>query len=187
MVAFLARYTFLPFLCRADSANNFNNDSNNTPELPELEDCVSDVHGKNTDELWAVGSKDLTPRYRDVVPYLVKAVILNEHHYGKIFTFGGFPRCVLPKKLLADRAFLQKYMGEYRDLSTDCSIKQDGAGHGIAQVEGGRARFNWQERKRRDLKDQPEACHRCVAADMCEGVWKGYLDIYGDEDFVPFE
>jgi MoaA/NifB/PqqE/SkfB family radical SAM enzyme len=136
-------------------------------------------------EGWAEGSSDLVPRYAEAVPLLVKAIMLNEFHYKRILTFGGFPLCVLPPKLARSAGFRRKYMGEYRDLSTDCSIKQDGAGHGIAKVEGGRARFNWQERKRRDLKHQPDACEACEMSPICEGVWNGYLDIHGTGEFRP--
>ena len=53
-------------------------------------------------------------------------------------------------------------------------------------IEGGRSRFNWQDRKKMDLKGGPRACSSCVRRPVCEGVWKGYLDIYGDEDFTAF-
>jgi len=135
-------------------------------------------------EGYAEGSSDLTPRYRDVVPVLIKAIILNERHFQKTFTFGGFPMCVLPKALRADTELLRKYMGEYRDLSTDCSIRSEGFADGVSVVEGGRARFNWQDRKRFDLKGGPRACASCRFRPVCEGVWNGYLDIYGDAEFV---
>ena len=77
-------------------------------------------------------------------------------------------------------------MGEYRDLSTDCSIRSDGYGEeGVTKISGGRARFNWQDRKRHDLKGHPSGCSRCSRVDLCEGVWQGYLDIWGDEGFKP--
>ena len=146
-------------------------------------------------EGYAEGSSDLTPQYRDVVSVLIKAIVLNERHFKKVFTFGGFPMCVLPKSLRESEALLQKYMGEYRDLSTDCSVKADSAGplghqpvpdrlvEGVSVISGGRARFNWQDRKRFDLKGGPRACATCSLGNVCEGVWKGYLDIYGDGEF----
>lgn len=149
-------------------------------------------------EGYAVGSRDLTPQYKDVVPVLIKAIVLNEKHFKKVFTFGGFPHCVLPKALLADQDLMRRYAGEYRDLSTDCSVKADGAGEGgkdappdghtdgVSVIAGGRARFNWQDRKKFDLKGGPSACPSCVRRPVCEGVWKGYLDIYGDAEFEAF-
>ncbi len=145
-------------------------------------------------EGYAVGSRDLTPQYTDVVPVLVKAILLNELHFKKVFTFGGFPQCVLPKSLLRNETLMRRYMGEYRDLSTDCSVKADTSGprradtwtEGVSVIEEGRARFNWQDRKKHDLKGGPSACGSCARRTVCEGVWKGYLDIYGDAEFTAF-
>ncbi len=146
-------------------------------------------------EGYAEGSADLTPQYRDVVPVLIKAIVLNERHFNRVFTFGGFPMCVLPNSLRNSEELLRKYMGEYRDLSTDCSVKADGAGptgslplpegtsDGVSVTSGGRSRFNWQDRKKFDLKGGPSACSSCSRNAVCEGVWKGYLDIYGDDEF----
>ena len=50
-----------------------------------------------------------------------------------------------------------------------------------------RARFNWQDRKKNDLKGQPDACRVCDFEPVCEGVWKGYLEIYGTEDIHPIQ
>lgn len=135
-------------------------------------------------EGYADDNWSLTPRYEDVVPVLMKAVVLNEFHFKHHFTFGGFPLCVLPTEFLANQRMSRKYLGEFWDLDTDCSIRQDGS-HGMAKVEDGRARFNWQDRKRFDLKHHMEKCHSCRFADVCEGVWKMYLTIHGDAAFSP--
>jgi MoaA/NifB/PqqE/SkfB family radical SAM enzyme len=135
-------------------------------------------------EGYAEGDPDLTPRYPKVIPHLVRAIVMMEKGWKRnTFTFGGIPLCALPKGLRENEALLKKYMGEYRDLSTDCSVRQDGKGFGIEEVEDGRARFNWQDRKRFDLKDAPDACYKCSKVSLCEGVWKGYVDIHGDEEF----
>ena len=134
-------------------------------------------------EGYAEGSTDLTPRYPKAVPVVMKAVVLNERHFHKTFTFGGFPLCVLPKSFVSSEALKRKYLGEYRDLSTDCSVRADGGDDGISEFEGGRSRFNWQDRKRYDLKGHPKACDSCAALPVCEGVWGGYLSIYGDAEF----
>lgn len=156
-------------------------------------------------EGYAEGDAELTPPYEQVVPLLVKAILLNEHHFKRTFTFGGFPMCVLPPQLRASESLLRRYMGEYRDLSTACSIHSGGGdviapgkvppgeGRGkqypstVVQFDASeqRARFNWQDRKKRDLKGQPAACQDCRLREGCEGVWKGYLDIWGDDGFTP--
>jgi hypothetical protein len=111
---------------------------------------------------------------------LIKAVLLNEYHFKKVFTFGGVPFCVLPEEFLNSKNLVRKYVGDiYRDLSTSCSIRNEGGDVGVAQVEDRRSRFNWQDRKRYDLKRHLAACEQCALTETCEGVWRGYLDIYG--------
>lgn len=136
-------------------------------------------------EGYAEGNADLVPTYTEIVPLLMKAIVLNEYHFKKTFTFGGFPLCVLPEELLRSKKLLAKYCGDiFRDLSTDCSIRAE-TEYGVASFEDGRARFNWQDRKRYDLKHHMDACSRCALTDVCEGVWRGYLDIYGEGEFAP--
>ncbi len=134
-------------------------------------------------EGYADGSRELTPRYTDVVPVVVKAVLLNEYHFKKTFTFGGIPICMLPAKMRSEN-ILRKYMGEYRDLSTDCSIRGEGVETGVVKLDKGRARFNWQDRKKHDLKGHPKACESCSWSAKCEGVWQGYLDIWDESEFT---
>lgn len=142
-------------------------------------------------EGYAEGNPDLVPTFTDVVPVLVKAILLNEHHFRRVFTFGGMPLCVLPQELLRSEKLLRKYAGDlYRDLSTDCSIRTessipDGFHDGVSEIEGGRARFNWQDRKRFDLKQHAEACRSCSFSELCEGVWRGYRDLYGEGEIAP--
>lgn len=140
-------------------------------------------------EGYAEDNADLVPTYTEVIPLLIKAIALNELHFKKTFTFGGIPVCVLPATLLGDRALLARTMGDiYRDLSTDCSIRsaEPAGNEGVSTVEDGRARFNWQDRKRHDLKYQIPSCRSCSYRGVCEGVWRGYLDIYGTSEFAPF-
>lgn len=135
-------------------------------------------------EGYAEGDPEICPRFPQVVPYLVKAVVLAETHWKhRTFTFGGFPLCTLPRSLRDNDELLRKHMGEYRDLSTDCSVRQDSEGFGIEEIRDGRSRFNWQDRKRFDLKNAPNACHTCTKVHLCEGVWRGYVDIHGDKEF----
>lgn len=133
-------------------------------------------------EGYAETETSLIPSFTEVVPYLVKAVLLNEYKYRRTFTIGSFPLCVLPPELLSPR-LARRYVGEFRDLDTWSSIQtltSDGFPDGIASIEGGRARFNWQERKRHDLKTHPEPnCSGCRFYEVCEGVWKNYLPIHG--------
>jgi MoaA/NifB/PqqE/SkfB family radical SAM enzyme len=184
----------------------------NAPHLLQIQRFFYDVVGVDDlrvnfirPEGYAEGDADLTARYAVVVPQLVKAIALAEAHYRKVFTFGGFPMCVLPAALRRNHDLLSRTMGEYRDLSTACSIRSEGGDlvppgrtpdpaswsqHVKSSVvhydeAEGRARFSWQDRKRNDLKGHPSACARCGLAGVCEGVWKGYLEIWGDGEFQP--
>ena len=138
-------------------------------------------------EGYAEGNRELCVSLTAAVPFLMKSILLNEYHFKKTFTFGGFPLCTLPRQLRNSESLLKKYMGEYRDLSTDCSVKQENAGYGIEEFdeENSRARFNWQERKRFDLKTPAKACFSCTKAELCEGIWNGYRYLHGDSEFKP--
>jgi len=138
-------------------------------------------------EGYAEGNNELCVSLTKTVPFLMKSILLNEYHFHQTFTFGGFPLCTLPRQLRNSEALLKKYMGEYRDLSTDCSVKQEAIGYGIEEFdqENQRARFNWQERKRFDLKTPAKACFSCTKAELCEGIWNGYRFLHGDDEFHP--
>ncbi len=137
-------------------------------------------------EGYAEGNAELTPTLTEVVPVLMKAILLNEHRFRRTFTFGGVPLCVLPAELLNSGGLMRKYAGDvFRDLSTDCSVRSDGHGEGVSTVEEGRARFNWQDRKRFDLKNRDDACGECALSSVCEGLWHGYVEIYGTSELSP--
>jgi MoaA/NifB/PqqE/SkfB family radical SAM enzyme len=132
----------------------------------------------------AEGSRELTPRFGTAVRQLMKAVVLNEAHYEATLTFGGFPLCVLPRSFRRDPDLVRRYVGELRDMDTDCSIRSEGTqSPGHLSMADGRARFNWQQRKRFDLKSPVKACQECHLTALCEGVWNAYLDLYGDPEF----
>ncbi len=137
-------------------------------------------------EGWAEENPEVIPTYSEVVPYLTKALLLNEYKYKRTFTIGSFPLCILPREFLSSRSLARRYIGEFRDLDTDCSIKSmsgEPGTEGVSVIEGGRARFNWQERKRNDLKTRVEACGSCKFNDVCEGIWKEYIPIHGGGEF----
>jgi MoaA/NifB/PqqE/SkfB family radical SAM enzyme len=156
-------------------------------------------------EGYAEGDAALCPLYAELVPSLLKAIVLADAHFRRPLTFGGFPLCVLPASLREDADLMRRHWGEYRDLRTSCSVRSDGGdavppgavavpGSYLQQpkssavafdAETGRARFDWQQRKRQDLKGQPAVCGACRLAPVCEGAWKGYLEIWGDQELRP--
>ena len=125
----------------------------------------------------AVGDKDLVPRFDDVVPHLVRLVVLNERSLKMTITFGDIPLCVWPAPFLADTALSNRYLGELRDLETNVTVFRD-------RSEGGAPdRFRWKERREGRLKARVPACRPCMARGGCEGAWVRYLEIYGDGEF----
>ena len=137
-------------------------------------------------EGYALDDASVTPRFTDVVPYIMKAVMLNEFHYRKSFTLSGFPLCTLPWEFLANSKLAQKVLGEFRDLDTDCSVRSESdTPFGIEELGEGRARFNWQDRKRADLKIKPDQCLQCRYDNVCEGVWNAYPDFHGLGEITP--
>jgi hypothetical protein len=45
--------------------------------------------------------------------------------------------------------------------------------------------FNWQERKKNELKMQFKWCSNCIYKKSCQWVWKEYGDIYWGKEFNP--
>ena len=153
-------------------------------------------------EGYAEGDADLTPRFHKVVPYLIKAIVLAETHFRKVFTFGGLPMCALPPALRTNPDLLARYMGEYRDrdgvfraVRGGCRSTRKGPRGGFLvqqpksravffDAEEGRARFSWQDRKQLDLKGKPKRAGPATSL-PCEGVWRGYLEIWGDQTAGP--
>ena len=137
-------------------------------------------------EGYADEDHSLTPRFTDAVPHMMKAILLNELHYRRSFTISGVPLCTLPWELLGNARLCRKVLGEFRDLDTDCSVRSEAeVPYGIEELGDGRARFNWQDRKRSDLKNHPDRCRSCRYAHVCEGVWKRYQDIHGLSEISP--
>lgn len=139
-------------------------------------------------EGYAVGNADLTPTLTAVAPVLMKAIVLNEYRFKRELSFGGVPLCMFPPELLGSRHLLKRYLGDvYRDLSTSCSVRSEGVETGVAKTESGRSRFNWQDRKRYDLKEKASCCRDCVLDRACEGLWVGYADLYGTAELSPLQ
>ncbi len=137
-------------------------------------------------EGYALDDPSITPRFTEVMPYVMKALLLNELHYRRSFTLSGFPLCTLPWELLANARLSQKVLGEFRDLDTECSVRSESPEpFGIEELGEGRARFNWQERKRADLKIKPDRCRSCRYDAACEGVWRAYPDFHGLDEITP--
>lgn len=126
----------------------------------------------------AEGSRELTPRYRDAARAGVQLIVENESGRRHHLSFGDFPFCVWPWEVLGSEVLRKRYIGEFHDLVTDVSL------FGDQRTEDGELdRFNWADRRRARLKLKFPACEGCAFFDECEGVYRCYVDIYGDGEF----
>src|SRR5262245_27765935 len=127
-------------------------------------------------------ARDIVPTFTEVAPYIRQAVVANERRFRIHLTFGEMPICGLPPELVANQKLMRRYVGEFQDLVTDVALfaaprKDEG--------KDGLDRFNWQDRKRGQLKQPVAACPTCRYAGTCFGVAKGYVTLYGEREFHP--
>jgi len=125
----------------------------------------------------AEGSRDWVPSFAETTPKIVELLIANESRLGMHLTFADFPLCRLPWEVLSNPQLMQRYVGELRDLVTEVTLYSP-------QKSGGTKRFNWKDQRTTYLKCMLPVCKSCVLEEHCEGIWKGYLDIYGIEEFT---
>ena len=120
---------------------------------------------------YAEGNRELCVSLTAAVPFLMKSILLNEYHFKRHSPSVVFLSAPFHVSSRNSESLLKKYMGEYRDLSTDCSVKQENAGYGIEEFdeENSRARFNWQERKRFDLKHRLRPAFRVPKPSFVKG------------------
>ncbi len=125
----------------------------------------------------AQGNRDWVPSFKETTPRVLELIVQSESKQGLHLTFADFPLCRMPWEVMANPVLRKRYVGEMRDLVTDVTLfKPEGS--------GGTKRFNWKQQRIAYLKAKPPICNSCSLNDVCEGVWKGYLDIYGSDEFT---
>ncbi|RME29181.1 MAG: hypothetical protein D6806_01745 [Deltaproteobacteria bacterium] len=130
--------------------------------------------------LLAAGSRVWVPPIDRVRDAIAPLVALNEKKLHLRMNFADIPLCKLPWELLSQKRLFEKYVGENWDLVTEVSHAAPYASEdGTEEI----LRFNWQQR-RQEFKAHPAGCRECIEQTLCEGIWKGYLDIYGEREFV---
>ncbi len=117
------------------------------------------------------------PTFARTTPRVLELVVHNETTLGSRLTLADFPLCRLPWELLANDHLRRGYLGEARDLETQVAM------HRPAH-RGGIKRFDWQEQRVSLLKQYVPFCDDCVLRSRCEGIWRGYVDLYGDQEFA---
>ena len=50
-----------------------------------------------------------------------------------------------------------------------------------------RLSFNWQSKKKNDMKIKTSKCQNCKLNKNCEGLWKDYYLVFGDEELNPIK
>lgn len=111
--------------------------------------------------------KDLYLKYENFIPQIDK-IIASANNQGFNVAFDGIPPCFMLKNGL-------KYIGEYQDYNTDVI--------GYNNPTGARQRFNWQKLRKNSLKTKHLKCKDCEYNNRCEGVWKGYIKVFGWSEF----
>lgn len=117
------------------------------------------------------------PTFTRTTPRILDLVLQNETTLGMRLTLADFPLCRLPWELLANPRLRHRYLGEPRDLETQVAMYRP-------TVRGGTKRFDWQQQRVGLLKQHVPACDACVLRRGCEGIWRGYVDLYGDAEFA---
>ena len=127
----------------------------------------------------AAGRRDLTPRYRDAVKAAVAVIVANAKGPRRHVTFGEFPPCVWPWEILQNPRLRQQVIGERHDLHTDVAL----LGRPGHEDDEDLQRFNWAERRQAELKVKFPQCEGCAYVHECEGVYRTYVELYGDREF----
>lgn len=117
------------------------------------------------------------PTFARTTPAIRALLATNETRLGLRLTLADFPLCRLPWELLANPPLRRRYLGEPQDPVTRVAMHRPAA-------RGGTKRFSWQEQRRGYLKKHPEACVACPLRQRCEGVWRGYLALYGEDELA---
>ncbi len=118
------------------------------------------------------------PRFRDVMPEILKVILLNEREWKISISFGAVPFCVVPDFFKKHKDILFKYFSEEsRDHPTDVGfINPD--------EEGTVNRFTLKARTRYDHRMKMPVCRDCSLNSACLGVWRSYVSLYGEEEFA---
>jgi MoaA/NifB/PqqE/SkfB family radical SAM enzyme len=119
---------------------------------------------------WVPTFARTTPRVRELVEH-------NEAALGSQVTLADFPLCRLPWELLADPRLRRRHLGEVRDLETQVAMHRP-------PEQGGTKEFSWQAQRRGALKQHVAVCDGCGLRPRYEGVWRGYVDLYGDAELA---
>jgi len=112
---------------------------------------------------------EIIPRYSEIKEYILEAAKVSKESGVKV-TFEAIPFCLLRgyEDCVSETTFLEEFLeGETTELR---------------QV--GDPVMNWQK-ERLSIKAKAPQCKDCKYFFVCEGVWREYIELYGDREFEP--
>ncbi len=119
----------------------------------------------------------VVPRFRDVMPYILNTILINERNWKINISFGAVPFCVVPGFFRDHKELLFKYFSEEgNDNPTEVGFINPDS-------EGDVHRFALKARTRYDHRMKIPACRSCRFDSHCLGVWRSYVELYGAEEF----
>ncbi len=128
--------------------------------------------------LWPRGNaedfyNELLITYNDFLPQTEKIIKMVEKLNVNL-SFEGIPLCIFNNLSISN---IKDFIGEIKDTNTD-----------VADLDGyemKRYKFNWQDRKKNELKSKRNECQQCKYNQTCDGVWQEYINYYGWDEFNP--
>ncbi len=118
---------------------------------------------------------DLKISYTEFLPYLKKLIYISLKYNIRI-TFDTVPACIFYKIDKKNyKSLIKIFLWEDKDHIVE-----------IDHVNN-KDNFNWKERKKNSLKTMFEFCKKCEYYNVCEWVWKEYVEIYWENEFEPIE
>jgi MoaA/NifB/PqqE/SkfB family radical SAM enzyme len=116
--------------------------------------------------------KKVVPKYSALQSCLAETIDYSCAQ-GIDVMFETIPYCILPDKK------------DYWKYSLDASYSINGKlNPGFIQATGNSEINDW-EKMRKIIKYKGERCMECVFDKVCEGPWNEYIDVFGDDEFIP--
>jgi len=111
----------------------------------------------------------IVPRYSEIKDFVIEAAKLGKENGIKV-TYEAIPFCFLEgfEDTVSELHYLKMYIEEKTSL--------------LRQV--GDPEMDWQK-ERILIKSKAKQCKDCKFFNICEGVWKEYIELYGSEEFKP--
>lgn len=128
---------------------------------------VDIVRPESTGERNEIYLRDIMPRYSDMAPYYAEMLEGFERLAPDFdVNVGNLPYCVLPQ--FASRI--------HHGGQQTVTVSSDATG-----LEGEMNKYEWQA----SLRTHLPGCAECIFRSRCTGIFRGYLDLHGGDEFQP--